>query len=108
MKNYRNQSYDSLGFLVCVGFVPGFATQLSPCFFLVTIIKSSLAGFTDVPVSAVWPATVSAEKATTLLANMAYCSETFACCKLLGLVIFSGAGWLPACDVIFVHHNNHL
>jgi len=91
-----------LGFLVCVGFVPGFATRLSPCFFLVTVVKSSPAGFIGVPISAVWPATVSAEKATTLLADMAYCSETFAWRKLLGLLIFIGAGWLPVLLSLYI------
>jgi len=75
---------------------------LSPYFFLVRVVKSSPAGFIGVPISAVWPATVSAEKATALLADMAYRSETFAWRKLLGLLIFSGAGWLPVMLSLYI------
>ena len=45
---------------------------------------------------------LSAEKATTLLADMAYCYETFAWHKLSGLLIFNGAAWLPVMFSLYI------
>jgi len=80
-----------VGFLASLVFTHGDApifTPLSICNSYVTV----LCRFTDVPVSAADSTTVSAERITTFLVDMAFHAETFVFQKFLELLNFNQAG----------------
>lgn len=94
-----------IGFQIYLRIAPDDDTRFLPCCFLVTMINSLSASFTDIVFLVTWFITMLTEKVTVLLADAMFCSELFhhhGWCGFSAFDVVHRAGWLLVVMSLYV------